>query len=594
MLTDIRPLPTYLEMNCFDPCGIEKYLYMGTKVRTHFARVIKKSTWFAIPIKKYLPCTGELPEICFDLSQHPKSTLHFLLHLWLRFRLPQITLLNTAGTINATSEAGNPIYAITATGTDAVTLLPITVQAFISPTPTELATFGGDVIAFANAFATTIFPGVFAGVPTIIFDPNLSPDGAAIRITQARQQVGLAPNFLINAIESIQLIINDQLTEELDPIYLQDYIQFRLKNEKAEAFERFINAGDQVGAEEFVEAAVGINTATFLPERDLKLILPFSFERDPSVAFPFLKLCNVKVLVCIRFIADFTRLLIFRREVVAPILIPDFTLGLDALPGTPLGGPTFGTPLPAPVFITLGRPAAIASPCSAITPIVDPAEFIEPFAVEKPILFAKYGTVTEDEKRRHIAVRNCRHLLAERVLSYTKRDVIPGATVDIPLGSAEGHTKAVYFHAVNKTAQDLGIFSNFTNNALDPAAGLGAIDRVTVSYKGGYAKKFDNFPADHFHDLEPYWHDKSVPEDEGFYAWYYALKNWELDPNGSVDFKCLCPLLTLHTRPSALAPLPGSTSTTANTCFYWIEVRVLQWVVYKFCDGCLIYVHGCH
>ena len=73
---------------------LEKYMYGGLKSRSYFVRDIAKSTWFSqIPIV-LSNCSGQ-KDLNQDFSVSITRSGDYLLHNWLRVKLPEISIALT-------------------------------------------------------------------------------------------------------------------------------------------------------------------------------------------------------------------------------------------------------------------------------------------------------------------------------------------------------------------------------------------------------------------------------------------------------------------------------------------------------------------
>ncbi len=89
----------FIDLATFDE--IEKYLYNGPTAITYFVRCVRKATWFAqVPVP--LTQNAGNPEFNGDVAFQISRAGDYLLHVWLRATLPEIS-------ISAPSEAGTGI-----------------------------------------------------------------------------------------------------------------------------------------------------------------------------------------------------------------------------------------------------------------------------------------------------------------------------------------------------------------------------------------------------------------------------------------------------------------------------------------------------
>src|SRR3989338_313841 len=642
---EFRPVATYYEMDSFDQEKVEKYLYMGCKVTTPFARVIRKSTWFALSTKKYC-ASGDIEEcLTYDLSPCPKSTLDFFLNAWLRFRTPCISLKNTAAPYQAqvqvptlTGVECRPVFRVCGA-------LPTSTNVPLAPTNVPLcspcspcvqapiiecntvrtgcilvavppAAVGSPINVNPGSFplatdfctAAAVIATLTSGSPFFGVDPNdlvVEP----VIVTPGAQRVFFDKNLVINWIESLKLKLNCVVVEEFDRESLKDHIQFRTSNEKR------VNclslAGNNSLLNGYTDAQIGNCNPNFIPSQDVTLILPLSNSRDASTAIPFLNLCGNKVEIELK-LAPITDVLVFEREVVNPVIAPIGSIGLTqdveigpnvpetvavlsvAVSPTVVGAPDAG--IATGIFEVVSRPSCVQLSHTPHYSHFNPCEFINTglLKIEKPILFAEYATVTEDERRRHRLAGKCRSLLMEKIVPITIPNVAPGSRVEIPLHGIQGQTKAIFFKAANVTAQLRGDFNNYTNNSVNPSLGCDSITSVSLVY-GNQQYAFKDFPADQFSKVYPLLHSSSQPDSVGFHAHFFTPNIDSLEPHGSIDLSSIpCSKLIIHTTPSALCPSfidnNGCVSQGyPNTFQYQIEVRLLQWQVYNLVDDTITF-----
>ena len=79
----------FIDLATFDE--IEKYLYNGPTAVTYFVRCVRKATWFAqVPVP--LTQNAGNPDFNGDVAFQISRAGDYLLHVWLRATLPQVSV----------------------------------------------------------------------------------------------------------------------------------------------------------------------------------------------------------------------------------------------------------------------------------------------------------------------------------------------------------------------------------------------------------------------------------------------------------------------------------------------------------------------
>jgi hypothetical protein len=83
----------FIDLATFDE--IEKYLYNGPTAITYFVRCVRKATWFSqVPVP--LTQNAGNPEFNGDVAFQISRAGDYLLHVWLRFTLPEVSISQTS------------------------------------------------------------------------------------------------------------------------------------------------------------------------------------------------------------------------------------------------------------------------------------------------------------------------------------------------------------------------------------------------------------------------------------------------------------------------------------------------------------------
>lgn len=595
-VTGQKSLATYLELDSFDVEGLERYLYMGCKVVTPFSRVIRKSTWFGTSIRKFCPTGSFCKGYCFNLTPSKAAAMDFLLYTWLRWKTPQVNLVN----------------------------LPTRTPVLMNGVALFSAVVGSEIVLPAGylipAGSTIVAPASTLTDP--IFSQSIVESSVRQLFSQVpEQRVKWSNNLFNNFVDCLQFVINGQPTEEQDRIWLDFVKEYRLKEGQVAGYDKMIGNVSALMTETYskmYEPGTLEPTPAFIESVEIKLPLPFSFSKNwyaetsesgnASTSLPLLNLYCNDVEVCVRPINDLKKLLVFERQAtfVRDTLFDDTTSISTVFSITSNDGDLVSEEIPvAELGIVNTVPGKFniqsRAPVSCDTGIcvgINYPQFINvtsfcPENVEAPILYAKTATVTEDERKRHRSSCILKSLLMERVVAVTKENVCPGSVIDVPLNVIGGQTRALFFVAANQTGRLLGLWSNYTNNSSQPLVGVDSIKAAAIIYKDTDIKVA--MPSDHFSEIEPFYHAQRTTTKTGYhlYSWAFALNS--LDPDGSVGLHEIeNAKLRIETEdsdlervqdndfvPSVCNCIPTVTLGSKNTFQYAIEVRALGWQVFN-------------
>jgi hypothetical protein len=580
-------ITTYLELSSFSELSIEKYLYMGNRTLTKFAKTIIKSSWFTTSIKQLYAdkyddkCDNKCDKnnnYHFDLTPTKKSDEHFLLYTYLRFVLPKIKLKNITSQTQKVNENGELLF---------YTKLNEPID--IKDTTLEI----GEIVVGTSSSLLNLG----------ISESNIIPLISNVPKQRARYSKNLAHNIL----KCAKFKINNNTLETLNSNILDDIRQHRLREGQRPAYEKMI--GNHKCDKFYYNKVVnnGNNEYnSFIPCKELKLPLPFSFMRSALIdkgacgsyttALPLLKLFKNNVSIDVELQDDLTDYIIFQREkhyvidklpgddndYVNYLSVSDSELTVDNISVTDLNIIDI---IPDQYEDLCRRPKNTKNHNNDNYNYQHINNFVDIDCIKSipsPELYYNYSTVTEYEYEKFTNNR-CSTLLCERYISFNKFNIKPSDVVCFEL-NVSGQTRNITFKANNSTSSLLGRHSNYTNDSSEYEYGENSLNRAKLVY-GDKDEKFD-LPIGHFDTIEPFFHCQSTTYETGYNIYNKNLWINSLNPDGSINLhNTTCPKLYLNTTPSNFN-YDLCHSVVENTNCYDVIVNVLTWQIYNINFNC--------
>ena len=314
-------------------------------------------------------------------------------------------------------------------------------------------------------------------------------------------------NFMHNLIEECSITFNDLIAHKMDNVSLDFWAAFNVPASKRDAYRKMIGAGTFSSDGQFVVGVSAAQAQTFV------LPLPFFFTRESGVALPTAAIPYNDMRINFKFRALNDLLATYQT----------------------------GTSLPVASVVTTG--------------------YVVPTTKIVAKVYANYAIVSNDERQ---------------LMGSTPRDIVIEQNQSAPVTtlSSPSALKAYdirFSHAVktlnfairNKflttQAQDANapgragfggdFFSNYTrkqsanegvNNTLGgssqgaPYIRKSAIEKASLLYEN--TSRLSDMPSSYFTRVNPYYHQTSVPIEDGIHSYSYSLDSSSIDPMGSTNF----------------------------------------------------------
>jgi hypothetical protein len=349
-----------------------------------------------------------------------------------------------------------------------------------------------------------------------------TPEVRVKRDQQKTYRIAFTQNLMHNVMKTLTLTFNDLTALGLDPVSLDQLAEHQEEPGKWDAYNKMI--GNVPALVEF---------GSVLPSKELKLPLkPMPWEKDVSNA---LLLCCLKMNE-VKLNGD------FQLELSKLIRVQKLADEQDENGGE--------------VWVN----------CKANS--VNYADIIEvkggkPLQLPLPEMWAEYALVTKPERKFH---RDSPHdYLLEQVQRYThKRERAGTHRFDFKFNYP---TRALYMNALNKTGGEYNNHSNYSTNPHDSTQGKDPMQFLSLYYDN--IPRFERFPASHFSDIVPYYHNNRVPMSVGYHAHSYSLKNG-LEQDCSTNFTSVYTSLEIVTKDTAN---DDEEDNPRRGCYYCIELR---------------------
>ena len=189
------------------------------------------------------------------------------------------------------------------------------------------------------------------------------------------------------------------------------------------------------------------------------------------------------------------------------------------------------------------------------------------FTLKMPEFWAQYVIVTNDEREYHTGQE--RDVVIEQVQKYDSIKKQGSGTVKLDF-HFNYPVKALFWNAVNTTAEDLHNFSNYTTDASDADSGSDPVTHVSLFYENN--PRCENVPADHFSMMES-WNNLPVGTMQtGYHSLVYALDITSPDGTGSTNYSKLSVSLT-----NQIADVAGN--------YYKVVLRALTINIFRMSQG---------
>ena len=313
-------------------------------------------------------------------------------------------------------------------------------------------------------------------------------------------------NLMHNLMEKVQITFNELVVQEFDNYWLDCNFEYRIPGSKRVGYLNMIGNIGPMTVPVYQNQPLGTNGYFSCP-------LPFWFAQDSGLALPIaaLPFNDVKVVFCFR---NYTELVTINP-------------GTGSIPATVSNIQTFsGTP-PAPT----GQTPHLLNPNT----------------------YAHYAVVHNDERvkmgdaPRDILIRQ----VQEAPISAFK-DVSTTSSFDLRFSHS---VLGLFWMADNYSWHDIGKgqygreASNYTTEPLD-FAGLDPIIYSQLVYENSARLSMG---SDYYSLVAPYYFSRSIPQETGYHAWFYALHPWKhTKPSGGTNYSKLANVSLIH-QPSTAA-----------------------------------------
>jgi hypothetical protein len=342
-------------------------------------------------------------------------------------------------------------------------------------------------------------------------------------------------NFMHNLIEECSITFNDLIAHKMDNVSLDFWAAFNVPAGKRDAYRKMIGAGTFSSDGQFVVGVSANVTQTFV------LPLPFFFTRESGVALP-----------------------------TAAIPYNDMRIN-------------FKFRALADVLATYESATTFIPVASAVT-----TGYVVPST--KPVckVYANYAIVSNDERQ---------------LMGSTPRDIVIEQNQSAPITSLTSETAAKAYdirfsHAVKTlnfairneklygaTAQNSAapgragyggdFFSNYTRKSLAqefaantlinatqgaPYIRKSTIEKASLLYEN--TTRLSDMPSYYFTRVNPYYHQTTVPIEEGIHSYSYSLDSSSVDPMGSTNYGKLTNVSLSITPASGIVLATGGSGAT--------------------------------
>lgn len=304
---------------------------------------------------------------------------------------------------------------------------------------------------------------------------------------KAGYEVRWCPNVGINIFETASLSFNDDIIQNLDHIYCDDYVQTMVPKNELES----VNIG--LGNIETLQ-----KWNTVLPPHSTSFVIPWFYTLDPTAFFP-LYMCGAMDRI--------EHNLILRRKISQLLMVRKI--------GAPDSEPSI-VPFSSE-YVTVGNGPQVNEP-----------------EIPIPEMFGEYLYLTDVESnyyrcqvpRDSINIDSVHSIDSENPSTLDKTVV-----VNIPEISYPVHT--IHWVAENTTARSSNYHSNYTTNPINHTIGHSPVEWTTLETSKGSI--FKNLESYHTERVHPQRHFRATPQTPGYNSWSFGMRAHELGPKPAIN-----------------------------------------------------------
>jgi len=179
-----------------------------------------------------------------------------------------------------------------------------------------------------------------------------------------------------------------------------------------------------------------------------------------------------------------------------------------------------------------------------------------------PEMWGEYAVLTDDERDYHVG-----RVIDQLILLYVKASSSQSGAGAFDLSfSFHYPLRALFYNAVNMTAQQYNNYSNYTT---DPFNNQGINPIASTSYYYDAQPRFENMPSTFPSDIWPYKHATRSPQDEGYNFIPYCMRLSSIQMDGWTEPNRIDTELKF-----TVSETPTNTSApTFQPCNYVIQLR---------------------
>ena len=442
----------------------------------------------------------------------------------------------------------------------------------------DLATFDDiESFLYAGHTAVTYFirqhkkSSWFTQVPVVLTNSSGTPDFGAswsvnisragdyllhtwLEVTTPIVPIGGAPtantdpirfwvkNFMHNLIEECTITFNDLIAHKMDNVSLDFWAAFNVPAGKRDAYRKMIGAGVYSSDGQFVVGVSAAQPQTFV------LPLPFFFTRESGVALPTAAIPYNDMRINFKFRALNELLAVYNSNAIS--LIPaQPNLGVNyALPAAKIIAKVYANyaivsnderqlmgSTPRDIVIEQNQSAPITSLISAT-------------AVKAYDIRFSHAV-----KTLNFAIRNKRLIAVAQVDGSVGRTGYGGDFLsNYTRKSLANETIAsgVLVGAAPTTIQHVAIGAPYIRKS--------AISSASLLYEN--TTRLSDMPSYYFTRVNPYYHQTTVPTEEGIHSYSYSLDSSSVDPMGSTNYGKLTNVSLSITPASGINLSTGATT----------------------------------
>ena len=500
----------FIDLATYD--DIESFLYSGHKAVTYFIRQHKKSSWFTqVPVT--LTVSNGTPDFGASWSVNISRAGDYLLHTWLEVVCPAITPL-AAGAIAAPATVTVETLTNTiSTGANWVGSYQVQFVTASGGQITPGMTLTGTGISAGTKVLSVLFTATTAGGIMTINNPLTASlvDAATLTLTKLDFQNFWAKNFMHNLIEECTLTVNDLIAHKLNSESLDFWAEFNVPCGKRVGYDRMIGAGIETH-QETSKGCYFLHGIDASVARTFTLPLPFFFTRESGVALPTAAIPynDMRIHFKFRAINDLLATCLAAGTSVATVVATHYTV------------PT--TKMVAKVYANY----AIVSNDERQLMGCTPRDIVIEQNQTAPIttLTSATATKTYDIRFSH-AVKTLNFAIRNKKLYTNAQNVsMPGSL---------GYGGDFFSNYTRKSiAQENAVSTLGSATQGAPYIRTSAIATTSLLYEN--TTRLSNLPASYFTKVNPYYHQTTIPTEDGIHSYSYSLDSSSIDPMGSTNY----------------------------------------------------------